>query len=79
MGFPQHAASTLCAARTRGPMSLIQECHRLRAAMRACRDRSALLMLKSAANIFRSRLIIQQARDRIDNMKSWRAYRNKKS
>ncbi len=60
-------------------MNLIDECRQLRAAMRACRDRSALLMLKSAATNFRSRFIIQQARDRLDNSKSWRAYRNKKS
>ncbi len=61
-------------SRKRGPMTLIEESHQLRAALRACRDRSALLFLKSAATIFRSRMIIEQARDRLASARSWREH-----
>jgi hypothetical protein len=57
-------------------MTLIEESHQLRAALSACRDRSALLLLKSAATIFRSRMILEQARDRLAAAKSWRERRN---
>ena len=67
MGLSQHGTAT----------PLIEESQKLRVALRACRDRSALLLLKSAATIFRSRMIIEQARDRLASAKSWREYRNR--
>jgi hypothetical protein len=57
--------------------ALIEESQKLRVALRACRDRSALLLLKSAATIFRSRMLVEHARDRLASVKSWREYRNK--
>jgi hypothetical protein len=49
---------------------LIAQSRTLRAAVRACRDRSAVLILKSAATIFRTRLIVEKVRERLESLRA---------
>jgi hypothetical protein len=53
----------------------IERSRKLRAALEACRDKSASLTLRAAATIFRSRLIVEKARERLQSAKAWRDYR----
>jgi hypothetical protein len=58
---------------------LVEESRKLRAAVRAQCDKSALLVLKLAATIARSRFIVAEAHDRLESVKSWNAYRRSRA